>query len=48
MLTVENVNSDSILCLTVANDINKNIQHPCQQNNGDCSHVCLLSGKNKV
>lgn len=48
MYVIENWKSDSNLCLTVANGIDKNIQHPCQQNNGGCSHICLLSGKGKV
>jgi len=30
------------------NGIDKNIQHSCQQNNGDCSHLCLLAAKEKV
>ncbi|XP_025205329.1 vitellogenin receptor [Melanaphis sacchari] len=47
-LNIENWKSDSNLCLTVANGIDKHITHPCQQNNGDCSHICLLSGKGKV
>jgi len=45
---IDDWKTDSNLYLTVANGIRKNIQHPCQQNNGGCSHICLLSEKGKV
>lgn len=48
MFIIDNWNSDSTLCLTVATPIDKYIQRPCLQNNGNCSHLCLLSRKTKV
>lgn len=48
MCIIENWKGDLNLYLTVVNGINRTIQHPCQKNNGDCSHLCLLSGKTKV
>jgi len=48
MFVIDNWKTDSNLYLTVANGIRKNIQHSCQQNNGGCSHICLLSEKGKV
>ncbi|VVC34061.1 Hypothetical protein CINCED_3A006126 [Cinara cedri] len=48
VLDIGNWNSDSNLQLTVVYGIDRNIQHPCKQENGGCSHICLLSGKNKV
>lgn len=48
MCIIGNWNSDSNLHLTEVYSIDKNIQHPCKEENGDCSHICLLSGKTKV
>lgn len=48
MCIIGNWDNDSNLHLTVANSIVRKIQHPCKQENGGCSHICLLSGKNKV
>jgi hypothetical protein len=45
---IDNWNSDSTLYLTVVTGIDKHVQHPCLQNNGNCSHLCLLSREKKV
>ncbi|XP_050441147.1 vitellogenin receptor [Adelges cooleyi] len=47
-IDVDNWKLDSKLCLAAMKGTDKNIQHPCQKNNGGCSHVCLVSGKGKT
>jgi hypothetical protein len=43
---LEVANSSSILYLQTIDGIYSGETHICRKNNGDCSHICLVTDKN--